>query len=212
MRALFWVPLAAICSIVGIFPLVYLLAEGKIGILQTKSDALVVDPWWRMGFHAHITCGGITLLAGWTQFVNSWRERYRKLHRAVGKFYILMVCVSGSAGVFIAPLATTGWIAGMGFGCLGMIWLYVTFKAYQRVRQGDIEGHQRMMVYSYSACCAAVTLRLWLPLLLGLLRLDFSYAYPLVAWLCWVPNLLVARSINASRAKRCQDSFPGKES
>lgn len=51
------------------------------------------------------------------------------------------------------------------------------------------------MVYSFSATFAAVTLRFWLPLLLGLFRLDFSVAYPIVAWLCWVPNLLVARWI-----------------
>lgn len=59
-----------------------------------------------------------------------------------------------------------------------------------------------MMVYSFSACCAAVTLRLWLPLLLGGLRLDFDFAYPIVAWLCWVPNLLVAHSINSITLKR----------
>jgi hypothetical protein len=56
------------------------------------------------------------------------------------------------------------------------------------------------MVYSFSACCAAVTLRLWLPVLLLVLRLDFSVAYPIVAWLCWVPNLLVARLINSRTA------------
>ncbi|GDX93428.1 hypothetical protein LBMAG46_34370 [Planctomycetia bacterium] len=32
------------------------------------------------------------------------------------------------------------------------------------------------------------------------LRLDFSVAYPIVAWLCWVPNLLVARLINSRTA------------
>lgn len=53
------------------------------------------------------------------------------------------------------------------------------------------------MVYSYSACCAAVTLRLWLPLLRGVFRLDFALAYPIVAWLSWVPNLLKSRLVTS---------------
>lgn len=37
---------------------------------------------------------------------------------------------------------------------------------------------------------AAVTLRLYLPLLF-LAGLDFTEAYRIVSWVCWVPNLLV---------------------
>jgi hypothetical protein len=51
------------------------------------------------------------------------------------------------------------------------------------------------MIYSYGACLAAVTLRFWLPLLTVGFQLDFSVAYPIVAWLSWVPNLIVARWI-----------------
>ncbi|GAB4428835.1 MAG: hypothetical protein OHK0039_47410 [Bacteroidia bacterium] len=47
---------------------------------------------------------------------------------------------------------------------------------------------------SYAACFAAVTLRLWLPILTALLG-DFLPAYRIVAWLCWVPNLLVALAV-----------------
>jgi uncharacterized membrane protein len=202
MRVLYWIPLAALCLSIGAYPLVYLLADGKIGLLQTKSDALVIDAWWRLGFYAHIVCGGVALSVGWSQFMKAWRDRYLKSHRVVGKLYVLMVCASGLAAVCIAPWTSTGWIAGLGFGSLGVVWLYVTLQAYRSIRQRDLQRHKCMMVYSYSACCAAVTLRLWLPLLLGVLRLDFAFAYPIVAWLCWVPNLLVAHSINSRALKR----------
>jgi hypothetical protein len=36
-----------------------------------------------------------------------------------------------------------------------------------------------------------VTLRLYLPLS-GLLGLPFETRYRVIAWMCWVPNLLVA--------------------
>lgn len=185
----------------------YLFAEGKVGFLQTKSDTLVNDRWWRLGFYAHIICGGVALSIGWSQFVERWRSSYLPLHRAVGTLYVIMAGVSGVAAVCIAPQTSTGWIAGLGFGSLGMVWLYVTQEAYRSIRQRDLHRHEHMMVFSYSACVAAVTLRLWLPLLLGLFRLDFSVAYPIVAWLCWVPNLFVAHTINSRRMKKASEGI-----
>ncbi len=47
----------------------------------------------------------------------------------------------------------------------------------------------------YAHVFAAVTLRLWLPgsLMFGWRHgLRFEMVYPVIAWLCWVPNLLVA--------------------
>ena len=197
MRTLLRIVAALLCTGVGLYPLVYLLADDRIALLRTKSEALLNSGWWRAGFHAHIVCGGVALTVGWVQFVSAWRRRWPLLHRGLGRLYVLMVCVSGAAAVGISPMASTGWIAGLGFGSLGLIWLVVTLRGYGRIRQGDRPAHARLMIYSYSACCAAVTLRLWLPLLLGVFRLDFAVAYPLVAWLSWVPNLLAARVITS---------------
>jgi hypothetical protein len=47
------------------------------------------------------------------------------------------------------------------------------------------------MIYSYAACFAAVTLRVWLPFL-TLIFGEFVLAYKIVAWLCWVPNMIFA--------------------
>lgn len=49
---------------------------------------------------------------------------------------------------------------------------------------------------------AAVTLRLYLGPLMAL-GVPFELAYPAVAWLCWVPNLVVAeRAFLQSAAKQ----------
>ena len=51
--------------------------------------------------------------------------------------------------------------------------------------------HERWMVRSFALTFAAVTLRLYIPA--GqVLGLDFMAAYRAIAWLCWVPNLVVA--------------------
>jgi len=75
VKVLFWILLAALCLSIGVYPLMYLFASGKIGLLQTKSDALLSNGWWRLGFYAHIVCGGVALSVGWTQFLKSWRLR-----------------------------------------------------------------------------------------------------------------------------------------
>ena len=59
------------------------------------------------------------------------------------------------------------------------------------IKEGNIKRHQKFMIYSYAACFAAVTLRIWLPALIAIYQ-DFIPAYRIVAWLCWVPNIMVA--------------------
>jgi hypothetical protein len=200
MRIIVTVLLAGLCLIIGVYPLAYVLTDDRFGLLQGKPDSVVSNSWWRAGFHAHILSGGAALAVGWSQFVSGWRIRFPRLHRAVGSVYLLLVLVSGVAALGIAPFSSTGWVAALAFEVLAVIWLTVTVLAYRSILRRDVQRHKDLMVYSFSACCAAVTLRLWLPLLLLVLRLDFSVAYPIVAWLCWVPNLLVARLINSRAA------------
>ncbi|HMB61555.1 MAG TPA: DUF2306 domain-containing protein, partial [Eudoraea sp.] len=74
---------------------------------------------------------------------------------------------------------------------LGIIWLFTTLRAYAAIGKSDLRLHQGFMIYSYAACFAAVTLRIWLPLL-AFAFADFITAYRIVAWLCWVPNIIFA--------------------
>lgn len=48
------------------------------------------------------------------------------------------------------------------------------------------------MLRSYSLIFGAVTLRIWLPLLMVATRGDFTTTYFIVSWLSWVPNIIFA--------------------
>jgi hypothetical protein len=50
--------------------------------------------------------------------------------------------------------------------------------------------HRAWMLRSYALTFAAVTLRIWLPLS-QIAGIPFQEAYAAIAWLCWVPNLVV---------------------
>ena len=190
-RKLLNILLAVMAIIVGLYPAIYFFADRKFGLLNSKADAVLSNTVWNIGFYTHITMGGLALLIGWTQFNLAWRTRRLTLHRQVGKVYVIASLLSALAGVYIAFYATGGLIASAGFICLGVTWFYTTLSAYLEIRKGRIEAHQKMMIYSYAACLSAVTLRLYLPFLTMLFH-DFVKAYLLVAWLCWIPNILIA--------------------
>lgn len=190
-RKILWILMAILAVVIGLYPSLYFLIHEKFGLLRSKPDWLLANTLWNFGFYTHIIGGGIALLAGWSQFSNRLRNKCPGLHRQLGKIYIVSVLASALAGIGIAFYSNAGIMASLGFMLLGIIWFSVTLAAYVQIRNRQVEKHQQLMIYSYAACFAAVTLRLWLPLL-GMLFENFNTAYTLVAWLCWVPNLLVA--------------------
>jgi hypothetical protein len=108
----------------------------------------------------------------------------------LGKIYVFGILIGSVAAFCSAWFASTGWVAAVGFMGLAIAWFYTTFRAYQAIRRGQIRNHQEWMFRSYATTLSAVTLRIILPLELAAFQLPFSVAYPIVAWLCWIPNLI----------------------
>lgn len=180
---------------IGLYPLFYLLFDMSNGLMNTKSVELLGNRLWQVGFYTHITFGGLALLSGCTQFLPALRQKRLSLHRSLGKVYVASVMLGGTAGFGIAFAASAGMWAQMGFAGMAFLWLYTTAKAFLAVKKRDIAEHQNWMIRSYALCFSAVTLRLWMPLFLGAFGMSFSVAYPIIAWLSWVPNLAVAEWI-----------------
>lgn len=189
-----WGLFAFLAIIVGLYPAIYFLIDRKFGLLSSKPAELLNDLAWNTGFYTHILLGAVALLTGWMQFSKKLRNRNLKLHRLIGKVYVVSALLSATAGLYIAFFATGGLLASLGFICLAVIWFYTSLSAYLSIRNKQVGQHQKMMIYSYAACFAAVTLRIWLPLLTALTG-EFTTAYIIVAWLCWIPNLVIANQI-----------------
>lgn len=142
----------------------------------------------------HAGGGIIALCLGPWGFWAAFRNKYLLLHRWMGRIYLLSVMIGGIAGLYMAMTALGGLPTRIGFSMLGALWLTTGVMAYLRIRQGDVQVHRAWMIRNYALTFSAVTLRLWLPLFFSL-GYDFPEAYTTVAWLCWVPNLLVAELI-----------------
>lgn len=190
-----WIVMVLLAILIGLYPAIYFLVDREFGLLGNKTAELLTNTSWNIAFYIHIILGGVALLTGWTQFSSKLRAKNLALHRQMGKVYVISVILSSLAGIYIGFFATGGIVASTGFICLGIVWFSVTVKAYLDIRKGRVSQHQKMMTYSYAACFAAVTLRIWLPLLTIMLSGNFITAYIIVAWLCWVPNLIVANLI-----------------
>ena len=138
----------------------------------------------------HIVGSGIALLIGGFQFLPGLRSRRPDLHRWIGRTYLLAVLIGGIGGLMLAGVATGGLVARVGFASLGALWLYSGWQAYSAIRARDIQSHRRWMTRNFALTFAAVTLRIYLGLS-GVAGIPFEDFYPVVAWICWVPNLLV---------------------
>ncbi|GAA5029804.1 hypothetical protein GCM10011506_18370 [Marivirga lumbricoides] len=165
--------------------------DRKFGLLSSKTAELLNDNLWNIGFYGHIVPGGLALLIGWLQFNNKLRKKNVKIHRVIGKAYVISVLVSGICGLYIALFATGGIITKIGFSTLGIIWLSTTILGFIAIKKGNRVKHENYMIFSFAACFAAVTLRVWLPVLTNVFG-EFIPAYRIVSWLCWVPNLIIA--------------------
>jgi len=144
----------------------------------------------------HAFFGPLALLLGLVQLLPAMRRPKRwSAHRIVGRTYAVSAVALAAAGLYMAPYSAGGVIAHVGFGLLAAGVLVTTAQGYRSARRHDFTRHREWMLRSYALIFGAVTLRIWLPLLLVAYRGDFLPAYRWVAWLSWVPNILWAEWI-----------------
>lgn len=147
----------------------------------------------------HLIGGSLAIMLGALQLNRRIRRHHLAVHRWLGRCYCISVLVGGGAGLTLATMADGGLPASMGFGMLGVLWIGSTVTAYIFIRRRRIDLHRAWMLRSYGLTFAAVTLRIWLPLS-QVAGLPFLPSYQAIAWLCWVPNLVVVEWFVLSRA------------
>src|ERR1044071_3868702 len=143
----------------------------------------------------HILGAMLAILIGPFQFLPGIRRgRWLKVHRWLGRTYLLSVLIGGLGGLYMAQCSYGGLVPHLGFAALACLWLYTACRAYRHIRNKEVEQHRQWMTRNYALTFAGVMLRLYVPLS-GAAGIDFLTAYVAIAWLCWVPNLLVAEWI-----------------
>jgi uncharacterized membrane protein len=176
---------------------------------------------WVNFLYLHAVGSAIALAVGPLLFSTRLRAKHLRLHRRLGKLYIVSIGVGGGSGLYLSFEALGGWMSQAGFLALDILWLTATYIGYKQIRQKRLEEHREWMLRSYALTFAGVTLRFWVALL-GVLTIplenfsqfellldDLNRMYRIDAWLCWVPNLIFAEwLIRRRRKSRIKARFP----
>jgi len=140
---------------------------------------------------AHTLFGPIALTLGLVNLLPAMRQRRWPLHRWLGRTYLVSSIVLGLAGLSLSFHAAGGPGPRTAFGLLALATLWSSLMGYRSIRIRDVRHHREWMLRSYALIFAAVTLRIWMPILVTAYQGQFVPAYRWSAWLCWVPNALL---------------------
>jgi uncharacterized membrane protein len=180
-----WVLLVLLATALGVASLRYALPT--VPFPTRLPNFRLRHPW----LVAHAIFAATALLAGPWQFLPGLRSRWLPAHRWIGRVYCGAVAAGWLTSLPIAFHANTGAIASAGFVALGAFWIVTTLSGYLAIRHGRVQTHRRWMMRSYALTAAAITFRLYLPVL-SWMGIHIPVNYMIVTWAGWIPNLLFA--------------------
>jgi len=150
----------------------------------------------------HMIVAPIALFVGPFQFIPGLRARKPRLHRIMGRTYVIACTLAGVAALATAPYASGGPIAGLGFATLAILWLAATLGAWRAAVQRKFDLHRLLMRFSYAMTFGAVTLRLQIPVFLMLGFHSYSQASVWLAYTSWIPNVIAVALYSMALALR----------
>jgi uncharacterized membrane protein YozB (DUF420 family) len=170
--------------------LAYALQPAGASVGEAMQEVYRMHP---LLIHTHAFAAGLALLLGPWQFSTRLRNSRPQVHRWIGRVYLgAGIVLGGVSGLALSRLAQGGGVAHLGFACLAVVWLGTGLKGYLAIRAGDRVQHRRWMLRNHALTLAAVSLRIYIPISLAM-GWPFQTAYAVIAWLCWVPHLLIAQ-------------------
>ena len=140
---------------------------------------------------AHMLIAPIALFVGPFQFMPQIRAKRPRLHRIMGRTYVVACTIAGVAALATAPFASGGPIAGLGFATLAFCWLAATLGAWRAAVARKLDLHRLLMSLSYAMTFGAVTLRIQIPFFFMAGFHSYSEASVWLAYTSWIPNVIV---------------------
>ena len=132
-------------------------------ILQILSLAGVADvPGGRAApplFVLHALTGSIALIAAAVQLrvASQLLSRRPRVHRAIGRTYVLLTWLTSACGLVIAAFFDVGWAGKVVFAAWAISWSAATAIALQRVRAHRFSEHREWMLRSFALALVFMT-------------------------------------------------------
>lgn len=160
------------------------------------KQAFVHNKLWLASFYIHLAFGIVCVLTGLPLFF-SWLVKFKsRLHKSIGKIYVgSILFLTGPTGFYLAFYAEGGFWSSVGFVIMSLAWMLITYKALERIKNKDIEGHYRWMIRSYCFTLSGITLRIMTPLGIQVFGIEQETNFILTAYLPWIFNILLGELI-----------------
>jgi hypothetical protein len=170
----------------------YLNFDSHYGFLRLKQKAIATG-WYLPAYYSHVLLGGLILVIGFFQLNPKSNQRYRRLHRVFGYIYVLGILFFSAPGGLVMSLfiGRGPWVQAS-FLLQVTLWFFCTAMALYKILKRDIKAHRQWMWRSYALTLAAITLRVYIFFSSFHYDLTQPQAYATIAWLSWLPNLLIA--------------------
>jgi len=113
------------------------------------------DPLWTYYFPVrwplipHGLAGAVVLCLGAAQFSTRLRQRHTRVHRILGRCYIIGVALAAPIGVYITMLHNA-LPAQIAIVTQASLWLMTTAVAFYCIRRRNFQLHQQWMIRSYA--------------------------------------------------------------
>lgn len=169
----------------------YVPLKTDVSFLMIKQTEVTSRPEYLYFFYTHVYTGIFVLLSG---FLAILRKNFgvRDFHKNVGKIYIFLILFfAAPSGIYMGIFANGGIYSKTSFIILGCLWWFYTFNAYQLVREKKFREHQQWMWRSFALTISAITLRMWKVIIVYLFHPNPMDVYQVIAWLGWIPNILL---------------------
>lgn len=102
----------------------------KTGLRRELKPAV-----WLNVMRIHVALACIAMATGLINFLKRVRDRSILVHRINGYVYLISVLVVVLTSGYMAPYATGGKIASIGFNAINMIWLIITATALVQIKK-----------------------------------------------------------------------------
>ncbi|WP_029296137.1 DUF2306 domain-containing protein [Chryseobacterium hispalense] len=177
----------------------YIPLKTDASFLMIKQTEVTNRKEYLYFFYTHVYTSIFILLSG---FLAILRKDFgiKNFHKNIGKFYIFLILIfSAPSGIYMGIFANGGIYSKISFVILGCLWWFSTFKAYQLAQQKKFKEHKQWMWRSFALSLSAITLRIWKVIIVYLFHPNPMDVYQIIAWLGWIPNLLLIEYLIAKK-------------
>jgi uncharacterized membrane protein len=178
----------------------YLQRDFSRGYLLGK-EALFQNGWFPTGLYWHSFTAPLAAIII-SLLVLFRLERYRPLHRFLGKSALILVFFGVAPSGWILSYFAMGGIAGkLIFFTLASYTAYAAWQGYSSIRLRKISEHRHWMTELLMLLVSAIILRLLLTFFRMSLDFTGNTAYNVAAILSWVPSVLIIKYIHRKSLK-----------